>query len=163
VAVGGSDALLIPNLVAKLLFPLALAAAIYLFLRGHNEPGGGFIAGLVLVSPLILQYILSGSRYVEQRIGFNYAMTIGWGVLIATATGVAAWVFGYPFLTSAYGYVELPIVGKFALSSAMAFDTGVLLAVCGGALLILASLGHVRRPRAQQPAHPAIHTEGEGA
>lgn len=160
---GTPERLSIPNTLARLLLPLALAAAVYLFLRGHNEPGGGFIAGLVLVSPLVLQYILSGSRYVEQRIGFDYAMTIGWGVLIGTATGVAAWVFGYPFLTSAYGYVELPIVGKFALSSAMAFDTGVLLAVCGGALLILASLGHVRRPRAQQPAHPAIHTEGEGA
>ncbi|MFY8136280.1 MAG: monovalent cation/H+ antiporter subunit A [Aquimonas sp.] len=160
---GVPERLSIPNTLARLLLPLALAAAVYLFLRGHNQPGGGFIAGLVLVSPLVLQYILSGSRYVEQRIGFDYAMTIGWGVLIGTATGVAAWVFGYPFLTSAYGYIELPIVGKFALSSAMAFDTGVLLAVCGGALLILASLGHVRRPRAPQPAHPAIHTEGEGA
>jgi multicomponent K+:H+ antiporter subunit A len=160
---GLPERLSVPNTLARLLLPLAVAAAVYLFLRGHNEPGGGFIAGLVLVSPMVLQYILSGSRYVEQRIGFDYAMTIGWGVLIGTATGVAAWMFGYPFLTSAYGYVELPIVGKFALSSAMAFDTGVLLAVCGGALLILASLGHVRRPRAQQPAHPAIHTEGEGA
>jgi multicomponent K+:H+ antiporter subunit A len=160
---GLPERLSVPNTLARLLLPLAVAAAVYLFLRGHNEPGGGFIAGLVLVSPMVLQYILSGSRYVEQRIGFDYAMTIGWGVLIGTATGVAAWLFGYPFLTSAYGYVELPIVGKFALSSAMAFDTGVLLAVCGGALLILASLGHVRRPRAQQPAHPAIHTEGEGA
>ena len=160
---GLPERLSVPNTLARLLLPLAVAAAIYLSLRGHNEPGGGFIAGLVLVSPMVLQYILSGSRYVEQRIGFDYAMTIGWGVLIGTATGVAAWVFGYPFLTSAYGYVELPVVGKFALSSAMAFDTGVLLAVCGGALLILASLGHVRRPRAQQPAHPAIHPEGEGA
>ena len=160
---GAPERLSIPNTLARLLLPLAVAAAVYLFLRGHNEPGGGFIAGLVLVSPMVLQYILSGSRYVEQRIGFDYAMTIGWGVLIGTATGVAAWVFGYPFLTSAYGYVELPVVGTFALSSAMAFDTGVLLAVCGGALLILASLGHVRRPRAQQPAHPAIHMEGEGA
>jgi multicomponent K+:H+ antiporter subunit A len=151
---GVPERLSIPNTLARLLLPLALAAAVYLFLRGHNLPGGGFIAGLVLVAPLILQYILAGSDHVERRIGFDYTATIGWGVLIATLTGVGAWVFGYPFLTSAYGYVSLPVVGKFALSSAMAFDTGVLLAVMGGALLMLASLGRARRPKAEAPQHP---------
>jgi multicomponent K+:H+ antiporter subunit A len=151
---GQPERLLIPTTLARLLLPLALAAAFYLFLRGHNQPGGGFIAGLVLVVPVVLQYILSGSAFVERRIGFNYVMTIGWGVLIATATGIGAWVFGYPFLTSAYGYVELPIVGKFAMSSALAFDIGVLLAVFGGALLMLDSLGRARRSRAERPHHP---------
>lgn len=164
VQAGVPERLLIPTTLARLLLPLALAAAVYLFLRGHNLPGGGFIAGLVLVAPLILQYILSGSDYVERRIGFDYPATIGWGVLIATVTGIGAWFYGYPFLTSAYGYVELPVVGKFALSSAMGFDTGVLLAVAGGALLMLASLGRARRPRAERPVHPnALNADGENA
>jgi multicomponent K+:H+ antiporter subunit A len=123
--------------------------------RLHRRPGAGLAAGAA-VHP-VRQPLCRAAHRLRLRDDDRL------GRADRNRTGVAAWVFGYPFLTSAYGYVELPIVGKFALSSAMAFDTGVLLAVCGGALLILASLGHVRRPRAQQPAHPAIHTEGEGA
>jgi multicomponent K+:H+ antiporter subunit A len=141
VAVGGSDALLIPNLVAKLLFPLALAAAIYLFLRGHNEPGGGFIAGLVLAVPLLLHYVLAGAGSTEERLRVNYIVAIALGLLIATATGAASWWFGYPFFTSSFIHPVLPLIGELPLASAMAFDLGVFLVVAGSALLALAMLG----------------------
>ncbi|HEX5756687.1 MAG TPA: monovalent cation/H+ antiporter subunit A [Arenimonas sp.] len=143
-----ADPLLIPNLVARLLFPLALAVSFYLFLRGHNEPGGGFIAGLVLAVPLLLQYVLSGTDYVEQRIGFDYPRALALGLLLAALTGVGSWIFGYPFMTSAFGHPHLPLLGEVPLASAMAFDTGVYAVVAGSTLLMLSMLGRIR-PRNQ--------------
>jgi multicomponent K+:H+ antiporter subunit A len=140
---GPPERLLIPTLVSQLLFPLALTVSLYLFLRGHNLPGGGFIAGLVLTVPLILQYVVSGSRYVEHRIGFDYVRGIGAGVLIAAGTGVASFAFDYPFLTSAHVHPHLPLIGELPLASALGFDIGVYLVVFGAAMLALAMMGRI--------------------
>ncbi len=137
------DALLIPSLVGRLLFPLALAVAMFMFLRGHNEPGGGFIAGLVLAVPLLLQYVLSGATEIENRLRVNYQLTIGFGLLIATCTGIASWALGYPFLTSTFGHPHLPLIGELPLASAMAFDLGVFLVVAGSGMLTLVMLGTI--------------------
>jgi len=137
------DDLLIPTLVGRLLFPLALSVAIFMYLRGHNLPGGGFIAGLVLAVPLLLQYVLSGADATQRRLRVNYQLTIGLGLIIATLTGVASFVFGYPFLTSTFGYPAVPVIGELPLASAMAFDLGVFLVVAGSGMLTLAMLGTV--------------------
>ncbi|MEN8801988.1 MAG: monovalent cation/H+ antiporter subunit A [Thiogranum sp.] len=129
--------------VSKLLLPIALLVAAFLFLRGHNEPGGGFIAGLVTAVALILQYIAEGSRTTRRRLPWDHLGLIGAGILIALLTGVASWLFGYPFLTSTYSYVSLPVIGTFELASAMLFDLGVYLAVVGTVLLILAGIGRL--------------------
>jgi multicomponent K+:H+ antiporter subunit A len=129
--------------VSKLLLPLALLVSAFLFLRGHNEPGGGFIAGLVTGVALILQYIAAGSRVTRARLPWDHLGLIGAGILIALLTGLASWLFGHPFLTSTYTYVSLPVVGKFELASAMLFDLGVYLAVVGTVLLILAGIGRI--------------------
>jgi len=129
--------------VSKLLLPIALLVAAFLFLRGHNEPGGGFIAGLVTAVALMLQYIAEGSRTTRTRLPWDHLGLIGAGVLIALLTGVASWLFGYPFLTSTYSYVSLPVIGTFELASAMLFDLGVYLAVVGTVLLILAGIGRL--------------------
>ena len=147
IAVGGrADPLLIPNLVARLLLPLALAVSVYLFLRGHNLPGGGFIAGLVLAMPMLMQYVLSGTQYVEQRLGFDYPRVIGLGLLAALLTGLGSWLLGYPYMTSHTFYAAVPLLGKLPMASAMAFDIGVYLVVAAGTLLMLAMMGGVRRP-----------------
>ncbi len=127
--------------VSKLLLPIALLVSAFLFLRGHNEPGGGFIAGLVTGVALILQYIAEGGHITRARLTWDKLGFIGAGVLIAVLTGMGSWLFGYPFLTSTYTYVTLPLVGKFELASAIFFDLGVYLAVVGTVLLILAGLG----------------------
>jgi multicomponent K+:H+ antiporter subunit A len=129
--------------VSKLLLPMALMVAAWLFLRGHNQPGGGFIAGLVAGVALILQYITEGSRETDRRMGWNLVGVIGAGVLIAALTGLASWLLGYPFLTSTYGYVTLPVIGTFELASAMLFDLGVFLGVVGTVLLILSGIGRL--------------------
>ncbi|HEX4852784.1 monovalent cation/H+ antiporter subunit A [Arenimonas sp.] len=147
---GTPDPLLIPNLVARLLLPLALAVSLYLFLRGHNLPGGGFIAGLVLAVPMLLQYVLSGTDYVEQRLGFDYPRVIGLGLAAALLTGLGSWLLGYPYMTSHTDYVAVPLLGKLPLASAMAFDTGVYLVVAAGTLLMLGMMGSVRAPGARR-------------
>jgi multicomponent K+:H+ antiporter subunit A len=129
--------------VSKLLLPIALLVAAFLFLRGHNEPGGGFIAGLVTGVALILQYVAEGSAVSRARLPWDHLGLIGAGVLMALLTGVASWLFGYPFLTSTYSYVSLPVIGTFELASAMLFDLGVYLAVVGTVLLILAGIGRL--------------------
>jgi multicomponent K+:H+ antiporter subunit A len=146
---GPPAALPMPATLSHLLFPLALAVSAYLFLRGHNEPGGGFIAGLVLAIPLLLQYVLLGSQYVESRLGFDYVRCIGIGLLIALATGIAPMLLGHSFLTSGHAEPHLPLIGEVPLTSAAAFDLGVYLVVFGGAMLILSMMGTVKPPAAE--------------
>jgi multicomponent K+:H+ antiporter subunit A len=127
--------------ISRPLLPLALVVAIYLMLRGHNMPGGGFIAGLVTAIALILQYVASGIAWTRLRMNIDYIKLTAAGVLLAALSGVGSWFFGYPFLTSSFGHFELPLVGEFELATAMIFDLGVYLAVIGSTLLVLANLG----------------------
>ena len=91
------------------------------------------------------------------------------GVLIAGLTGIGAWLFGKPFLTSTFGYVTLPGLEKFELASAMAFDLGVFLAVVGAVLLSLESFSRMARRSGDEPSEhamdidPSRDIENEGA
>jgi multicomponent K+:H+ antiporter subunit A len=140
----------------RVLLPLSLVVGTYIFLRGHNEPGGGFVAGLVVAIALIMQYIASGYGWAAERMRVDAQSYIGAGVAIAGLTGVAAFLFGRPFLTSTFGYLTWPVVGKFEVASAMAFDLGVFLTVVGVMVLSLAQLSRVARridpaPESQEP------------
>ncbi len=134
---------LILETLSRLLLPLALLISVFVFLRGHNLPGGGFIAGLITAVALVLQYIASGIAWVERRMNPRYQRMAGAGVMIAGLTGLGSWAFGRNFLTSAFGHFELPLVGEFELATAMLFDLGVYLTVVGSTLLMLVNLGRV--------------------
>jgi multicomponent K+:H+ antiporter subunit A len=134
------------RVMSQPLLPLALLVSAYLFLRGHNAPGGGFIAGLVTGTAMLLQYVAYGSAWARERLPWNYTNVVAVGLLIATATGLASWAFGAPFLTSTFGYVTWPVVGKFELASAMAFDLGIYLAVVGVVMVIISRLGGLSSP-----------------
>jgi len=127
----------------RVLLPLVFTAGIYILLRGHNLPGVGFIAGLIIAIAFIMQYIASGYAWAHARARFDAQVMIGGGLALAGLTGVAAWLFGRPFLTSTYGYVHLPVIGEFELASAMAFDLGVFFAVVGTVLVALATISRV--------------------
>jgi multicomponent K+:H+ antiporter subunit A len=129
------------EMVSQSLLPLALLVSAYIFLRGHNLPGGGFIAGLITSVALIQQYIAHGVLWIKPRIKIDYQWLIAGGILIATATGLGSWMFGKPFLTTWFDHFHLPWVGEFELARAMRFDLGVYLTVVGAVLLILANLG----------------------
>ncbi|WP_416397208.1 monovalent cation/H+ antiporter subunit A [Allohahella sp. A8] len=132
--------------VAQSLLPLALLVSVFIFLRGHNLPGGGFIAGLITSVAIILQYLAHGVEWIKGRLKLNYQTLIACGLLIATLTGMGSWLFGKPFLTSWFDYFEWPLVGEFELASAIAFDLGVYLTVVGATVLILANLGKFSTP-----------------
>ena len=139
--------------LSQVILPLALMVSAYIFLRGHNLPGGGFIAGLITAVALILQYVASGEKWTTARWGVNYHHLAGWGVIIAGLTGLGSLFWGYPFLTSAFGYFDIPLIGKTELATAMLFDLGVYLTVVGATLLILANLGKLSSGRATQEAN----------
>jgi len=133
---------------ASWVLPLALVVSIYIFMRGHNYPGGGFIAGLITAMALIIQYIVLGQDKTEQlikaRSGRLYEIWIGSGLAIAGLTGIAAWFWARPFLTTAHIYVEPPLFGKMHLASAVSFDLGVYMTVVGATMLLISVLGDSR-------------------
>ena len=146
----------VPADLAQIMFPLTVTVSIFLFMRGHNAPGGGFIAGLVLAVPLVIQYVIQGTASVESRFGFDYIRCVGSGLLLAIASGMASMLFGVPFLTSGHADLDLPLLGHVPLASAMGFDTGVYLVVFGGVMLILSMMGTIKPSRTRIARHGQI-------
>ena len=132
----------IPAVLVRLLLPVAALFAVHLFMRGHNEPGGGFVAGLVVAIAFIAQYMVSGTRWVESRMHLLPKRWIAAGLLIAVLTGLGSLVFGYPFLTSHTAHVTLPLIGEIHLPSAALFDLGIFAVVVGSTLLLLTAIAH---------------------
>jgi multicomponent K+:H+ antiporter subunit A len=150
------DAMATPALIMTLLFPVIGVTALFLLLRGHDLPGGGFVAGITMAVGFILQYIARGTIWVETRLRILPVRWMGVGLLMAGSTGAAAWVFGRPFLTSYFSYAELPLIGRVPMASALLFDIGVFSLVVGATVLMLIALAHqsIRSHRAARPAEP---------
>ena len=134
--------LMVPAVLVRLLLPFAAVVSAYIFIRGHNEPGGGFVAGLVLSVALILQYIISGVEWVEAHLPLVPRRWIATGLLCALATGAGAVALGYPFLTTHTAHLHLPWLGDVHVASALFFDIGVFTLVVGSTLLILTAIAH---------------------
>ncbi|MBU0590351.1 MAG: monovalent cation/H+ antiporter subunit A [Gammaproteobacteria bacterium] len=137
------------KVAARVVLPLALVVTLYIFMRGHNLPGGGFIAGLITAVALVLQYMAMGQSRAEAVLradgASRFVRWIGFGLGIAGLTGVGAFIFGQPFLSSAHGHPHLPLLGDVPLASAALFDLGVYITVVGSTLLTLSTLGTVTR------------------
>ena len=129
----------------RAMMPIAIVVGVYFFLRGHNDPGGGFVAGLIISIALLMQYMASGYGWTQSRQRIAYHAMIGWGVVIAGLTGAGSWFFGKPFLTSDFGYFKLPLIEEFELATALLFDLGVFLTVLGAVMLMLFSLSSIAR------------------
>lgn len=133
------------RMAARLVLPLALVASVYIFWRGHNLPGGGFIAGLVTGVALVLQYMALGQSRADGVLhaaaGRRYVRWIGTGLGIAWLTGVGAFALGRPFLTSATGHPTVALLGEMGLATAALFDLGVYVTVVGATMLMLSVLG----------------------
>ncbi len=141
--------------LTRVIMPVVLMVGFYVFWRGHNEPGGGFIAGLIVSIAVVMQYMASGFSWTSARISYPYHGVIGTGVLIAGLTGVGSWLFDKPFLTSDFTYVRIPPFEKFELATAALFDLGVFLAVVGAVMLSLESFSRLaRRAHVPDADHP---------
>ena len=131
--------------LTRVMMPIILMVGFYIFWRGHNEPGGGFIAGLIVSIAVVMQYMASGFSWAAARQRYPYHGVIGAGVLIAGLCGIGSWFFGKPFLTSDFTYVRIPPFQEFELATAAIFDLGVFLAVVGAVMLSLESFSRLAR------------------
>ncbi|MCF6234583.1 MAG: monovalent cation/H+ antiporter subunit A [Rhodobacteraceae bacterium] len=138
----------------RVMMPIALMVAAYIFFRGHNAPGGGFIAGLIAAIAVVMQYMASGYEWAADRQRVYYHGIIGSGVLIAALTGMGSWFAGLPFLTSSFGYITIWPLEKFEWATAALFDLGVFLAVLGAVMLALESLARFAWQPGMDSEHP---------
>ncbi|MEL3973854.1 Na(+)/H(+) antiporter subunit B [Rossellomorea oryzaecorticis] len=112
-----------------------------LFFAGHYTPGGGFIGGLMTSAAIVLMLLAYDLDTVANILPIDYKILTAVGLLIAVATGAGALLFDVPFLTHAYDYFYLPLLGKTSLHTAVLFDTGVYLVVIGVTMTIIQTIG----------------------
>lgn len=119
------------EVIAAPLYPLILAASVWVLLRGHNEPGGGFIGGLIAVSASILWAVAHGSGAAQRRLPLRDPLRLaGVGVLLAASSGVPALLLGDAYLTHLWGTLPLGFT-DLKVSTVLVFDLGVYLCVWG--------------------------------
>ncbi|WP_306330903.1 Na+/H+ antiporter subunit B [Vibrio injensis] len=139
-----TDSALILQVAARFLLPMLLLFSIFLLLRGHNEPGGGFIAGLVASSAFALHLFAFTPVQTRRLIGVDSSQLMGVGLMIAMCSGVIGVILsGSEFLTSVWWTVYLPGVGELKLSTPLLFDIGVYLVVIGMVTTLLLTLAEV--------------------
>jgi multicomponent K+:H+ antiporter subunit A len=152
---------LLLRVAANVVLPVALVFTIYIFMRGHNLPGGGFIAGLITAVALVLQFMSMGQARpsaccAPARATLRALDRCRPGHCRPDRRG--AFLLGRPFLTSAHGHPHVPLLGELPLATAALFDLGVYLTVVGGTLLTLSVLGSVRA-RSRRGADPGTPSE----
>lgn len=120
---------LILRTVSRLMMPLLLLLSIYMLLRGHNLPGGGFIGGLLAASAIILQMVAFGPKTARRILPVNYLLLAAFGVFFGAIWGLPAMVAGLPYMQAFWLPEPIPGVGK--LGTPVLFDIGVYLTVIG--------------------------------
>jgi multisubunit Na+/H+ antiporter MnhB subunit len=122
---------LLLRVVAQALLPVSTLFAIYLLVRGHDAPGGGFIAGLVTTLAIVLEAIAFGTGWTRRQLAavIRPAFVVGLGV--ATVAGLLPLLVGEPFLTHYHFHLPLPGGVELEISTALFFDVGVYLVVVG--------------------------------
>jgi multicomponent K+:H+ antiporter subunit A len=162
-----AGAMKIPAVLVRLLLPMAVLVSVYFLLRGHDQPGGGFVGGLTMATAIIMQYMVGGTVWVESRSHLNPQHWIGWGLICAGVAAMSSWFVMRPFLSAHTWDVMLPIVGRLHLSSVLIFDLGVFILVVGATVLVLVALAHqslrAQRALATQKVHAAAVQPTESA
>jgi multicomponent Na+:H+ antiporter subunit B len=129
---------IILSTATRYLLPLLLLFSIFILFRGHNEPGGGFIGGLVAAAAYSLYAIAYGVENARQSLVIAPRNLMGFGLLTALGSGLVALVVGKPFMTGLWANWELPLIGK--PGTPLFFDVGVYLVVIGVTLTIVFTL-----------------------
>jgi multicomponent Na+:H+ antiporter subunit A len=125
----------------RLVFHTVLVFSLYLLFAGHNQPGGGFVGGLVAGAAFVLRYVAGGRAALRAAVPIDPGVPVGGGLVLAAGTGMTAWLFGGQFLESGKLELDLPVLGLLKATSALPFDTGVYLVVVGLVLAVLRTLG----------------------
>lgn len=124
----------------KILVFIIMTFSIFILFAGHHNPGGGFIGGLITSSALVLLYITFDLQTVRDIIPVDFNILAAGGVIVSVLTGTASFLFHVPFLTQTFTYVDLPLLGKTELASAVIFDLGVYMTVIGTTMTIITSI-----------------------
>lgn len=135
--------------VTRVVVPIILATAIALLLQGHNQPGGGFIGGVLTVTAVALVYVVFGLEFLRTNVldvrgdlVGSYRWLFGGGLGLAVLAGLAPILWGRAFLTQGVLFVHgVPLYGELEVASALAFDVGVYCTVVGALLTVLAEVG----------------------
>lgn len=130
---------LILRAAARVLMPLLLVFAVFLLLRGHNEPGGGFVAGLVVAVAFVLRVLAQGPRAAREALLVSPEHLLGGGLLLALASGFVPVALGRPFLAAVWAPLG-PAHWELLLGTPLLFDVGVCLVVIGVVLTMTFSL-----------------------
>ena len=127
--------------VTKIVVFIILTFGVELFFSGHNNPGGGFIGGLVLSSAFVLLYLVFDIETVHKGIPFDFKKVAALGVLlVVTSRGLVRFYLVPRFLTQTFSYVDLPVFGKTELATVVLFEAGVALTVVGVVVTIILSI-----------------------
>ncbi|UMG92762.1 hydrogen gas-evolving membrane-bound hydrogenase subunit E [Nocardioides sp. TF02-7] len=129
------------EVVTRLVFHTIVVFSVYLLFSGHNDPGGGFAAGLVTGLALVVRYLAGGRYELDEAAPVDAGALMGAGLFVAVASGLAPLAFGGAVLQSAVVDLHLPVLGDLHLVTSLFFDIGVYLLVVGLVLDLLRSLG----------------------
>jgi len=135
---------LITKTITKICVPLVILFSISLLLAGHNNPGGGFIGGVMFASIIGLLYVVFGLEQIKEFFNPDWAKWFAFGLLLSCVTAFGAMFVGHNFFRSAVKFVHLPFIGELELVSAALFDLGVYFVVIGSLLFIFKSVGDDR-------------------
>ena len=127
--------------VTMVIFFIIILFSLHLFFAGHYSPGGGFVGGLITSAALVLLLLAYDIKTVKAILPFDFKILTAAGLLISVLTATGALLFNKPFLTHAYDYFNLPILGKTSLHTAVFFDIGVYLVVIGVTMTIIQTIG----------------------
>ncbi|WP_334552317.1 Na+/H+ antiporter subunit B [Vibrio scophthalmi] len=135
---------MILQVIARFLLPMLLLFSVFLLVRGHDEPGGGFIAGLVASAAFALHLFAFDAKETRKLIGIDSTYLMGGGLIISTLSGFVGVIkSGSTFLTAQWWYVNVPGLGELKLSTPLMFDVGVYFVVIGMVTTLLFSLAQL--------------------
>ncbi|GAB1442898.1 Na+/H+ antiporter subunit B [Ignavibacteriales bacterium] len=133
---------LILRTAVKFIIPGMFLFSLFLLFRGHNEPGGGFVGGLVAAAAVILYTLANGVEMAEEMLHVSPQMLMATGLLMALLAGITGWVAGKEFMTGIWLDVSIPVMGKFG--TPVLFDIGVYLLVTGMVVKVIFTLADTR-------------------
>jgi len=136
------------ELAAQVIFYPVLVGAVWLLFAGHNQPGGGFVGGLVVGTAITLRYLAGGIAEVRSLTRVRPWTILGTGLLIASLTAATSLVIGHEALESAVVDVDIAVVGHVETTTALFFDIGVFVLVVGLVLMMFEAFGDESRDEA---------------
>lgn len=132
---------LILKTVSRGLVYFVFALSLYLMLKGHDEPGGGFIGGLMTAAAFVLLFVSFGAEEFRRVVPINFVSMTVWGLAIAAFSGLILLFSDLPYMSHTFWSFTLPILGNVKFGSTLIFDIGVYLVVIGGAIIIVQTIG----------------------